>query len=80
MVVAELKKAISAVKPSPSLREALRWHFGVEDGKLHALRETAAKFKLDPEVFRGTTDKVLKHLGRSNSPELRALLSSFGRK
>jgi DNA-directed RNA polymerase specialized sigma24 family protein len=80
MVVAELKKAISAVKPSPSLREALRWHFGIEDGKLHALRETSAKFKLDPEVFRGTTDKVLKHLGRSNSPELRALLASFGRK
>ena len=80
MVVSELKKAISAVKPSPSLREALRWHFGVEDGKLHSLNETAVKFRLDTDVFRGMTDKVLKQLGRSNSPELRALLASFGQK
>ena len=79
VVVAELKKAISAVKPSPSVREALRWHFGVEDGKLHALDDTAAKFKSKPDSLRGQTDKVLKQLGRSNSPELRALLASFGR-
>ena len=80
MVVAELKKAISAVKPSSTTREALRWHFGVEDGKLHSINETAAKFKLDSDAFRGQTDKVLKQLGRSNSPELRALLASFGQK
>jgi RNA polymerase primary sigma factor len=80
VVVAELKKAISAVKPRPEFREALRWHFGVEDGKLHSLNETAAKFRLDSDVFRGMTDKVLKQLGRSSSPELRALLASFGQK
>ena len=79
LVVAELKKAISGAKPSPALREALRWHFGVEDGKLHALEDTAARFKLDPDSLRVQTDKVLKQLGRSNSPELRALLASFGR-
>ena len=79
LVVAELKKAISGAKPSPALREALRWHFGVEDGRLHALEDTAARFKLNPDSLRVQTDKVLKQLGRSNSPELRALLASFGR-
>ena len=78
-VVSELRKAITNVKPRPEFRDALRWHFGVEDEKVRSVDETAAKFRLDPDVLRGMTDKVLKQLARSNAPEVRAFLASLGR-
>ncbi len=79
VVFDEVRKAVAATASGP-LRQPLEYHFGLVDGKIHSVEETARKFKVQLENLRNGTDKVLAQLRRSNSPALRAMIDSLERK